>query len=120
MSATKRQYINHTRQGLLRATGKASAIIADGGQRIEESEAVRLPPAQMMKLVAVVRNPAFDAALHVAERDNIEMILRARNAGDQRPIIWVLYDHAAEYAGRPYIEEYLEHEARELRGEATP
>lgn len=111
-----RRYINHTTAGLLPVFDKKAALIADGAVAITELDARTAPPAVLAKLVVVVENPEFDAALYVEDRYVREFVFRKAGEGDPRPRHWLVYDRAAEFAGREYITEFLAREASQRGG----
>ena len=101
------EYINENSKGIrLPIIGKADALIADGAIEIP---ADRVPVKAKDGLVMVVRNPQFDAALHVNNDHDFNRVLFARKNGDTRPTRWLEYEHASALAGL---------DDKRLRGEA--
>ena len=81
-------YINQNSKGQrLPATGKAKALIQDGAIVIPTPR-VRIP-----NLVCVVENGLFDAALYV---DNDNDFKRVIDPHDDRPMTYLIYEHAAK------------------------
>jgi hypothetical protein len=105
-------YINRDSKGnSLPDKGKIDLLLADGakivgwqfsdqdfeGLRGFFPEPRRLPTFQE-NLVVVVQNPRFEAAGHAHSPEEFAY-MSAMGEHDQRPRVWLKYDHAAELSG---------------------
>ena len=92
---TKSKYIQAKSDGTrLPPDGKADALISDGATEIKEP--LIFPAEYADRLVCVVENQGFDAALFVCDEFQYERTQSSRRAGDPRPTRWLLYPKAQE------------------------
>ena len=90
------QYLNKNPQGeFLPAKGKAKAIEQFPGAMINATT----PRTWQQNLVCVVDNGIWDAALWVRDKDELDRVLRSINAGDNRPMVWLIVPNAEIYVG---------------------
>lgn len=84
-------YINRNSKGQqLEANNKAASLIQDGAKLLFNT-----PSAWEPNLVCVVHNGLFDAAAYVkTARDFTDF----QNPSDDRPKVWLKYEHAEELA----------------------
>lgn len=86
-------YIKSTSKGLMNNLGKLHDLLEDRAEIL--STKASEPPTYQNNLVCLVHNGTFEAARYINSEEDYSFVV---NSPDDRPKIWLKYDHAKEFA----------------------